>query len=91
MYEAWYGYIVCPLRGPKDMGTLGGLCGLRCCTLDFFSWLFHTIRYFCTVCAFRCGVPVSKPALIALSKYAMGGLHKLWWPNLMLFVLVVCV
>ena len=48
------------------------------------------VRYLCTVCAFKCGAPSRKPALIALMINVMGGLHKLWCVNLTLLIFVVC-
>ena len=46
-------------------------------------------RYFLTVCASKCGAPLRKPALIALSIDAIGGLPKLWCANLTLLIFVV--
>ncbi len=47
------------------------------------------IRYFWTDLALRCGVPWRKPALMALRRDVMGGLHRLWCMNLTAFALVV--
>jgi len=46
-------------------------------------------RYFCTVIASKCSAPSRKPALIALSIDAIGGLEKLWCMNLTLLIFVV--
>ena len=46
-------------------------------------------RYFCTVIASKCSAPSRKPALIALSIDAIGGLEKLWCTNLTLLIFVV--
>ncbi len=64
-----------PLRGIS-------ICPLAVAGLD-------TI-YFCTVIASKCGAPSRKPALIALSIDAIGGLPKLWCANLILLIFVVC-
>ena len=59
-----------------------------------FRWPFAVaglaMRYLRTVCASRWGVPLTKPALMALRNEAMGGLQKLWWANFTLLILVVC-
>jgi hypothetical protein len=47
-------------------------------------------RYLRTVIATKCGAPSRKPALIALSIDAIGGLPKLWCANLTLLIYVVC-
>ena len=46
-------------------------------------------RYLRTVIASKCGAPSRKPALIALSSDAIGGLPKLWCANLTLLIFVV--
>ena len=46
-------------------------------------------RYLRTVIASKCGAPSRKPALIALSIDAIGGLPKLWCTNLTLLIFVV--
>ena len=88
--------VLCALAG-VDSSILGVMVGLgvvlqiplRGC----FRWPFAVtrlaMRYLCPVCASRWGVPLRKPALIALKKKAMGGLQKLWWANFMLLILVV--
>ncbi len=47
------------------------------------------IRYFWTDLALRCEAPRRKPALMALRRNVMGGLHRLWCMNLTTFALVV--
>ena len=46
-------------------------------------------RYLRTVIASKCGAPSRKPALIALSIDAIGGLPKLWCANFTLLIFVV--
>jgi hypothetical protein len=56
-------------------------------------WLFDVaglgIRYLRMDLALRCGAPRRKPALMALSRDVMDGLHKLWCMKLTAFALVV--
>ncbi len=56
-------------------------------------WPFNVaglgIRYFWTDLALRCGTPWRKPALMALIREVIGGLHRLWCMNFTAFALVV--
>jgi hypothetical protein len=84
-WEKWYtwvavvGFVVQVLRIP-----------LRGCFICPFDVAGLAKRFCCTECASRCGAPLRNPALIALMRDAMGGLHKLWCSNLMLLVYLVC-
>jgi hypothetical protein len=71
-----------------DLGVM-----LRILLRGRFRWPFAlaglAMRYLRTMCASRWGAPLRKPALMALSNEAMGGLQKLWWANFTLLILVV--
>jgi hypothetical protein len=58
-----------------------------------FTWPFDVaglgIRYFWMDLALRCGVLRRKPALMALIREVIGGVHRLWCMNFTTFVLVV--
>jgi hypothetical protein len=78
-------------RGREGHVGLGVL--LRRPLRGHFMWPFNVvglgIRYFWTDLALRCGVPRRKPALMALIREVIGGLHGLWCMNFTAFALVV--
>jgi hypothetical protein len=58
-----------------------------------FMWPFDVaglaIRYLRTVCVSKFGAPLRNPALMALRRDDIGGLHRLWWANFTAFAFVV--